>query len=81
MEIQVNSDDLKFESISDFNFALINGGEIEFEWNGISYGAFREGENEDIFCVRLIKMTMEFSLKLSMNFLTMLLTADPYENL
>lgn len=49
MEIQVNSDDLKFESVSDFKFALINGGEIEFEWNGISYGAFREGENEDIF--------------------------------
>lgn len=49
MEIQVNSDDIKFESISDFKFALINVGEIEFEWNGISYVAFREGENEDMF--------------------------------
>lgn len=49
MEIQVNSDDLKFESISDFKFSLINGGEIEFEWSGKSYGVFRESENDDAF--------------------------------
>lgn len=30
-----------FESISDFKICLDHGGEIEFEWNGNSFGIFK----------------------------------------
>ena len=49
MNIQGNTDELKFESINDFKFALIYGREIEFEWNGVNYGAFHEGEDDKAF--------------------------------
>lgn len=49
MNIQGNTDELKFESISDFKHALIYGREIEFEWNGITYGAFHDGEDDKAF--------------------------------
>ena len=49
MNIQGNTDELKFESISDFKPALIYGREIEFEWNGITYGAFHDGEDDKAF--------------------------------
>lgn len=39
----------RFESISDFKYALICGREVEFEWNGIKYGAFHEGEGDKEF--------------------------------
>ena len=37
----VNYDDYRFESISDFKMSAFFGGEIEFEWNGNSFGAFK----------------------------------------
>ncbi len=37
----VNYDDYRFESISDFKMSAYFGGEIEFEWNGNSFGAFK----------------------------------------
>ena len=43
------SNDDRFESISDFKYALICGREVEFEWNGIKYGAFHEGEGDKEF--------------------------------
>ena len=49
MDIQGNTDELRFESINDFKFALIYGREIEFEWNGVNYGAFYEGEDDKAF--------------------------------
>lgn len=49
MNIRGNTDELKFESISDFKHAIIYGREIEFEWNGITYGAFHEGEGDKAF--------------------------------
>ena len=49
MIIQGNTDDLKFEDINDFKYALIYGREIEFEWNGITYGAFHEGTDDKAF--------------------------------
>lgn len=49
MNIQGNTDDLRFESISDFKHALVYGREIEFEWNGITYGAFHESEDDKSF--------------------------------
>jgi len=49
MDIQGNTDDLKFENINDFKYALIYGREIEFEWNGITYGAFHEGTDDKAF--------------------------------
>ena len=39
----------RFESISDFKYALICGREIEFEWNGIDYWLFYDGDNEKDF--------------------------------
>lgn len=39
--------DDNFESISDFKYALVCGREIEFEWNGKTYGAFREDDGID----------------------------------
>lgn len=49
MNIQGNTDELKFESISVLKYALIYGREIEFEWNGITYGAFHEGEGDKAY--------------------------------
>lgn len=46
MNICGNTNDLKFESISDFRHSLVYGREIEFEWNGMSYGIFREEDND-----------------------------------
>lgn len=37
----------RFESVSDFKYALVYGRETEFEWNGIKYGAFHEGEGDE----------------------------------
>ena len=34
-----NKDELQFESINDFKLCLKCGGEIEFDWNGKSYGS------------------------------------------
>lgn len=45
----LNPDDLKFEDLSDFKHSLVYGGEIEFEWQGTKYGAFREGEGDKSF--------------------------------
>ena len=39
--IIVASDDMKFESLADFKWSLEYGGEIVFEWNGKSFGAFK----------------------------------------
>lgn len=47
MRTHSNKDDLKFESISDFKYALIYGREIQFEWNGIEYGAFNDSSDKD----------------------------------
>ena len=30
-----------FETLADFKWSLKNGGEIEFEWNGNSFGIFK----------------------------------------
>ncbi len=38
--IYVTEDDLKFESISDFKWCMKCGGEVQFVWNGITYGCF-----------------------------------------
>lgn len=43
----ITTDDLKFESTSDFKYALIYGREIQFEWNGIEYGAFNDSSDKD----------------------------------
>ena len=37
-----NKDELQFESINDFKWCLKCGGEIEFDWNGKSYGIDRD---------------------------------------
>jgi hypothetical protein len=38
-----------FKSLSDFKQSLIHGREIEFEWNGIDYLLFYDGDNEKDF--------------------------------
>lgn len=39
--IIVTSDDMYFDSLADFKWSLEHGGEIVFEWNGKSFGAFK----------------------------------------
>lgn len=40
----------RFESISDFKECISHGGEVDFEWKGVRYGAVRYGTNNKI-CV------------------------------
>ena len=37
-----------FKSISDFKWCIERGGEVEFMWKGISYGAIRYGTDNMI---------------------------------
>ena len=53
--IIVTSDDMRFESLSDFKWSLEYGGEIVFEWNGNSFGAFKymkkTPDSPEQFCI------------------------------
>ena len=40
-----------FESIDDFEFSLVHGREIIFEWKNIEYGVFHEGEGKESFFI------------------------------
>lgn len=40
-----------FESVDDFKYAMLHGREAVFEWNGIEYGAFFEGEGDKSFFI------------------------------
>ena len=46
--IIVQDGSLNFETISEFKHSLNCGGEIEFVWNDITYGAIRYGTNDKI---------------------------------
>ena len=35
---------MRFKTISEFKYSLLNGGEIVIEWNGVEYGIFRGGD-------------------------------------
>ncbi len=39
--LSITPDDMRFESIADFKWSLECGGEIVFEWNDNSFGAFK----------------------------------------
>ena len=55
--VKTNSfEDNRFKTISDFKWSMICGGELTFEWNGIFYGAYRDGEygNGEKYCICLI---------------------------
>ena len=39
--IIIESEDMKFESISDFKFSVEYGTEVEFSWKGKQYGVFK----------------------------------------
>lgn len=41
--IFISDEDNRFKSISEFKWCLMCGGEIEFRWNGKSYGVIRYG--------------------------------------
>lgn len=45
MHLYGKSEDLKFESISDFKISLLYGKEIKFEWNNITYDIFKESKD------------------------------------
>ena len=53
--IIVTSDDMRFESLADFKWSLEYGGEIVFEWNGNSFGAFKymqkTPDSPEQFCI------------------------------
>ena len=40
-EAIITPENMRFESTSDFKISLERGGEIEFEWNGNTFGAFK----------------------------------------
>lgn len=42
-------DDYNFKSIDDFKDAILHGREVVFEWKGVEYGAFFEGEGDKSF--------------------------------
>ena len=46
--IVIPDESLNFETISEFKRSLHWGGEIEFVWNGITYGVIRYGTNNKI---------------------------------
>lgn len=55
--VQTNSfEDNRFKTISDFKWSMKCGGEVTFEWNGVFYGAYRDGEygNSEKYCICLI---------------------------
>ena len=55
--VQTNSfEENRFETISDFEWSMICGGEVTFEWNNILYGVYRDGmyENNEKYCICLI---------------------------
>lgn len=55
--VRTNSfEENRFKTISDFKWSLICGGEVTFEWNGILYGAYRDGEygHSEEYCICLI---------------------------
>ena len=41
-------EDNRFETISDFEDCMIRGGEVEFIWKNIHYGAIRYGTDDKI---------------------------------
>lgn len=50
--VQTNSfEDDRFKTISDFKWSMKCGGEATFEWNGVLYGTYRDGEK---YCICLI---------------------------
>jgi len=55
--VQTNSfEDNRFQTISDFKWSMICGGEATFEWNSIRYGVYREGvyKKNEKYCICLI---------------------------
>lgn len=40
-----------FESIDDFKNSILHGREVVFEWKGVEYGAFFEGEGDKSFYI------------------------------
>ena len=38
----------RFKTISEFKWCIDRGGEVEFIWNGITYGAIRYGTDDKI---------------------------------
>ena len=67
-----NKDELQFESINDFKWCLKCGGEIEFDWNGKSYGIGHD-EKELCFMKQTILKVRNY-LKPHMMFLMSFLT-------
>ena len=51
----VSSNDMNFESLSDFKWSLEYGGEIVFQWKGKSFGAFKymrkTPDSPEQFCI------------------------------
>ena len=46
--IVIPDESLNFETISEFKRSLHWGGEMEFVWNGITYGVIRYGTNNKL---------------------------------
>ena len=46
--IFISDEDNRFQSISEFKWCLMCGGEIEFRWNGKTYGVIRYGTDGKI---------------------------------
>lgn len=66
----------RFKSISDFKWCIERGGEVEFMWKGISYGAIRYGTNNMITLYEAYKPETEEVYETADNALEYIVAGD-----